>query len=357
MDQDTIGEGVMVTRKQLTLSDISHRKRLLVALFAVTAIIAVTFIYYRMKVHALSGLTFDQVDDDSLLQIKEILSGKEIDDNLDKFYSVEVRTLLFEHVKTEYTAVTTALKSIGIIIVFVKVCERLIRTMERGEMTEEQWIGVILTLAIPVVLIAEYDNVIKAVQVLGDTVYGMITASRQSLTGSTMNFIDSVIGKGFIFQKPTWTSWLDIDEYLADWTEQIILQLKAFSIGFTIHLVLEIATFFINLTVMTKVIINYASLALRFLFMPLAIANISSDGARSAGMRYIIRYVAVYIELASISLVVHIVFYCYIALMSGSIALTFGQCIVFYILLAPATKGALNASSRIIEQSLGADMH
>lgn len=347
----------MVIRKQLTLSDISHRKRLMVALFAVTAIIAVTVIYYKMRVHALSELTFDQVDDDSLIKIKSILSGKDIDDNLDKFYSVEVRTLLFEHVKKEYTAVTTALKSIGVIIVFVKAFERLIRTMERGEMTEEQWIGFLLTLTIPVVLIAEYDNVIKAVQTVGDAAYGMITSSRQSLKGSTMNFIDTVIGKGFVFQKPTWTSWLDIDEYLADWTEQIILQLKAFSIGFTINLVLEVATFFINLTIMTKVIINYASLALRFLFMPLAIANISSDGARSAGMRYIIKYVAVYIELASISLVVHIVFYCYIALMSGSIALTFGQCIVFYILLAPATKGALNSSTRIIEQSLDVDMH
>ena len=356
MDQDTIGDSVMFTRKQLTLSDISHRKRLFVALFAVTAIIAVTFIYYRMKVHALSGLTFDQVDDDSLIKIKAILSGKDIDDNLDKFYSVEVRTLLFEHVKTEYTAVTTALKSIGIIIVFVKVCEKLIRTMERGEMTEEQWIGVILTFAIPVVLIAEYDNVIKAVQMVGDTVYGMISASRQNLSGQTETFIESVVGTGF---KPEWPTFslLDIGGYLNESIDLIVKQMKAFAIGFSINFVLEVATFFVNLTVMTKVIINYASLALRFLFMPLAIANISSDGARSAGMRYIIRYVAVYIELASISLVVHIVFYCYIALMSGSIALTFGQCIVFYILLAPATKGALNASSRIIEQSLGADMH
>ena len=346
----------MPNAKELTLSDISHRKRLMVALFAVTAMIAVTFIYLRMRAHALGSITLDQVDDGCLQHIKEILSGKEIDDNLDKFYSVEVRTLLLDHVKKEYTAVTTALKSMGIIIVFIKVCERLIKSMERGEMTMEQWLGVILSLAIPVVFIAEYDTVIKAVQLAGDTFYEMITASRQNLTGSTKTFIDSVVGKGFVFERPTWTSWLNIDDYLSDWTEQIILQLKAYATGFTIQLVLEISTFFINLTVMNKVLINYASLALRFLFMPLAIANISSDGARSSGMRYIIKYVAVYIELASVSLVVHIVFFCYIALMSGSVALTFGQCIVFYILLAPATKGALNASTRIIDQALGADM-
>ena len=237
----------MPNAKELTLSDISHRKRLMVALFAVTAMIAVTFIYLRMRAHALGSITLDQVDDGCLQHIKEILSGKEIDDNLDKFYSVEVRTLLLDHVKKEYTAVTTALKSMGIIIVFVKVCERLIKSMERGEMTMEQWLGVILSLAIPVVFIAEYDTVIKAIQLAGDTFYEMITASRQNLTGSTKTFIDSVVGKGFVFERPTWTSWLNIDDYLSDWTEQIILQLKAYATGFTIQLVLEISTFFINL--------------------------------------------------------------------------------------------------------------
>ena len=117
-----------------SLSDISHKKRLMVALFALTAIVGVIFIYAKMRVQALSSLTFDQVDDANLLCIKELLSGQEIDENLDKFYSVEIRTILFDHIKTEYTAVTAALKSLGIILVFINMCEKLIKTMEKGEM-------------------------------------------------------------------------------------------------------------------------------------------------------------------------------------------------------------------------------
>ena len=339
-----------------TAGNISHRKRLIVALSALTAVLGVIFIYAGMRVRALGAITFDQVDDTNLQCIKELLSGKEIDENLDKFYSVEVRSVLFEHIKTEYSAVTTALKSLGIILVFVNMCEKLIKTMERGEMTEEQWLAVILTLAVPVVLISEYDVVINGLQQAGDTVYEMITASRQNLTGSTKDFINDLIGKGFVFQKPAWPGWTQAFEYLGQLIDEFVKWARAMILGFTIQVILEIATFFINLTVMTKVLINYASLALRFLFMPLAIANINKEGTRSAGMRYILKFIAVYIELASVSLVVHIVFFCYIALMSGTIALTFGQCILFYILLAPAMKGAMNASTKIIEQALGAGL-
>ena len=340
-----------------SLSDISHKKRLMVALFALTAIVGVIFIYAKMRVQALSSLTFDQVDDANLLCIKELLSGQEIDENLDKFYSVEIRTILFDHIKTEYTAVTAALKSLGIILVFINMCEKLIKTMEKGEMTEEQWLSIILTLVIPVVFISEYDKIVTGLQQAGDAIYGMITASRQSLTGSTKDYINDLIGTGYVYQKPAWPGWTEAFNWIAQCLEEIMKQARAMVIGFTIQIILEIATFFINLTVMNKVLINYASLALRFLFMPLAIANINKEGTRSAGMRYILKFIAMYIELAAVSLVVHIVFYCYIALMSGSIALTFGQCILFYILLAPAMKGAMNASTKIIEQALGASMH
>ena len=337
-----------------SLSDISHKKRLMVALFALTAIVGVIFIYAKMRVHALSSLTFDQVDDTNLQCIEELLSGQEIDENLDKFYSVEIRTILFDHIKTEYSAVTVALKSLGIILVFINMCEKLIKTMEKGEMTEEQWLSIILTLAVPVVFISEYDKIVTGLQQAGDTIYGMITASRQSLTGSTKDFINALIPEGF---KPEFPEWSLTNWPIKEFTEMLIKTIKAYVMGFTIQVILEIATFFINLSVMNKVLINYASLALRFIFMPLAIANINKEGTRSSGMRYILKFIAIYIELAAISLVVHIVFYCYIALMSGTIALTFGQCILFYILLAPAMKGAMNASTKIIEQALGASMH
>lgn len=337
-----------------SLSEISHKKRLMVAMFAFMAIMGVILIYAKMRVHAVSSITFDQVDDINLQCIKELLSGQEIDENLDKFYSVEIRSILFDHIKTEYSAVTAALKSLGIILVFINMCEKLIKTMERGEMTEEQWLSVILTLAVPVVFISEYDKIITGLQQMGDTIYGMITASRQNLTGSTKDFINALIPEGF---KPDFPDWSLTNWPVVETLEMLVKTIKAYVLGFTIQIILEIATFFINLTVMNKVLINYASLALRFLFMPLAIANINKEGTRSSGMRYMLKFIAMYMELAAISLVVHIVFYCYIALMSGSIALTFGQCLLFYILLAPAMKGAMNASTKIIEQAIGAGMH
>ena len=102
---------------------------------------------------------------------------------------------------------------------------------------------------------------------------------------------------------------------------------------------------------------NVVEIVLRHLMLPLAIANISHEGVRSAGVRYIKKYFGCFIKIGTIMVAIAAVFYVYrktlqLEICNVAVAGPFFK-VLFFFLLVPGTKQALKMTNEIVNDALG----
>ncbi len=291
-----------------------------------------------------SFVTADYVADFQVDFILDLSSGVFIKDIIEDFYASDVMEQLVDSITGQtqswMSGLTTALKAIATMIVVYHMVVMLLQELQRGDMTLESWLRILITFIVPAIAIAEFDVIIEVLSKSGQWIYQILnenviitTPARDSATGVPL---------------PGWPGITGIGE----WLVKVIEFLMAFFRGFVLTFAYLVINTIIIVMIMTGILMNYVEIILRHLFMPLAIANISHEGVRSVGVRYIKKYFGCFMKIATINVAVCALFYIYNLLLQIPDISGFEK-IIFFILLLPGTKKSLQMANEIISDALG----
>lgn len=323
----------------------SYKKRKIVAWITVLSIILciVLFIpkpaYADIMDDASDVVSAEYVADTWVDTVVELTNGEFIKGVIEKFYSSDVIDTIVNDItgqtKTWMVGLTAALKAIAILIVVYHMVVTLMKELQRGEMTLESWLRILITFLLPAIAIAEYDVIINVFAKSGQWIYGILNENMEIYT-DTSNTATGIPYPGFsIFDLGAFFEWL-----------------LAWIRGFILTIAYLIINFIIILMIMSGILTNFAEIVIRHMFMPIAFANISHEGVRSIGVRYIKKYLGCYMKIATIMVAVCALFYIY-SLMLSVPGVTEIEKVVFFILLVPGTKKSLQMTNEIISDALG----
>lgn len=330
----------------------SYKKRKIVSIVTVLCILLCFAAFIPRFAHADMD---DPVDEDTFVTadnvaecqvdfILDLTSGVFIKDIVEDFYASDVMENIINSVTGQtqswMSGLTTALKAIGTLIVVYYMVVMLLKELQRGEMTMESWMRILITFIIPAVAIAEFDIIIEVLAKSGQWIYQVLN---ENITITTPPR-DSAAGVPF----PEWPGIFSI----GDWLVGIVEWLVAFFRGLVLTLGYLIVNIIIIIMIMTGILTNYVEIILRHLFMPIALANISHEGVRSIGVRYIKKYFGCFMKIATIIVAVCAIFFVYNELLqipniSGL------EKILFFLLLVPGTKKSLQMTNEIISDAIG----
>ena len=105
------------------------------------------------------------------------------------------------------------------------------------------------------------------------------------------------------------------------------------------------------LTVMSGIMANYVEIILRHIFMPIAIANVSHEGVRSAGVRYIKKYLGCFAKLGAIMVSVSAIYYVY-GVISAATSMNWHK-VVFFIMIPAVAKQVLKMCGDVVNEAMG----
>lgn len=332
-----------------TLERDSYKKRVSVSMITIICILICTALLLPKFVHAdtIDDVINNFVDPEKVADfftkvIFNLQSGVYIKNLLDIFYSGNVTETIISSLENEtfVKSLKPAIKAIAMLIIVYHMLVSLMKELERGEMTIESWLRVLLAFVIPCVCIIEYDTMINVFSKTGMWMQQILYKN------SSLTFAAGSPPTGE--EVPTCSSIWDIGDYLAELVEYIFSIIK----GALLLIGYAIITINIILTIMSGIMSNFIEIVLRHLFMPLAIANISHEGARSAGVRYVRKYLGCYIKIGSIMVAVSAIFFVYNTLCSIPSVETWHKAI-FFVLILPVTKQSLKMCSEIISDAMG----
>ena len=328
----------------------SYRKRKIVSVVTVLAILLCIALFIPRFAHADESIdsdTFVTADGVAEVQVEFILdltSGIFIKDIIEDFYASDVMDQLVDNITGQkqswMSSLTTALKAIATMIIVYHMVVTLLKELQRGEMTLESWFRILITFIVPAIAIAEFDVIIEVLSKSGQWIYQILdenilitTPARDTASGVPLPSLPGI-----------WS--------ICDWLVDIVAWLIAFIRGMVLILAYLTINVVIIVMILTGILTNYIEIILRHLFMPLALANISHEGVRSAGVRYIKKYFGCFMKIATINVAVCALFYIYDLLLqipniSGL------EKILFFILLVPGTKKSLQMTNEIISDALG----
>ena len=332
-----------------TLERDSYKKRVSVSVITILCIFICTALLLPKFVHADTVdetlnkfVNPEEVADYFTKIIFNLQSGIYIKNLMDIFYSGDVTETIISSLENQsfVNTLKSAVKAIAMLLIVYHMLVSLMKELERGEMTIESWLRVLLAFVIPCVCIIEYDTMINVFSKTGMWMQ-QILYKNSSLTFAATNPPD---GKPV----PTCDDLWEIGTYLADLVDYIFRIIN----GALLFIGYAIITVNIILTIMSGIMSNFIEIVLRHLFMPLAIANISHEGARSAGVRYVRKYLGCYIKIGSIMVAVSAIFFVYNTLCSIPSADIWHKSL-FFVLILPVTKQSLKMCSEIISDALG----
>ncbi len=266
--------------------------------------------------------------------------------------------------QTFFVAGTAALKIIGGLICLISALSSMMKELEKGDMTMESWLRIMLSFVIPCILIMEYDFIIKALATIGLWIFnGVFGATIQNWQYNTNNgnpAVTTVTGVSLSSILTVSISQLFRGNVFATFLEQLLTYIIALIRG----IIYEMALMALNLGIVIMIISaafgSIIEIYIRHLFMPLAIANVSHEGVRSAGFRYIKKYFGCFLSLATLALSIMITFYIYSLLCVGTpstpgiftLGGNVGQ-VLSIILLFVAVRKATKMNTQIVQEALG----
>lgn len=345
--------------KELELE--SRKKRLIISWISVFSIVICLVISISTFVHAddWSGLIEaidqlcgpDAVTAEAAPLLGQLLSGSLITYGFEQFYSADIMTTIMDSVtgqtQTFMTSLTTVLKVIGTLLCLFHAITKMLEEMQRGEMTMESYLRVIIAFVIPLVIIIEYDYFLDAFMKIGIWLHQITQVDNTE----TVNAItDIYAGKGV--ERPSFP--LTVLGFVRMF-EDLFLYIIAFSHSAGVVMAAIIVNGIVLFMVLTGILSNYIEIILRHLFMPIALAHITHEGVRSPGVRYIKKYLGCFLKIATITVAVDSVFYVYNTVIStiDETQINSLQVWLFFILIAPVTKQALKMTNEIITDAMG----
>lgn len=342
---------VELNPRLLAIEKQSNRKRKLVSWLTIISIITCMFLLWPKPAHADDADSFlDPANcaDCFVDTIIDLTSGYFVKTTLEDYYNSGVVEQIVSDItgqtKSWMSSLTAALKAVATLLIIYHMIVTLLKELQRGEMTLESWLRILISFIIPAVIIAEFDVFIKAFASTGQWIYGILPESIQIEATQSAG---GVKGMEWPDWSDPWYKWYDFDIWVNDAVAYCLVYIKS--------LILVVAYFIVDCVIITMIIAaligTYIELVLRHLFMPLAIANISYEGARSAGVRYVKKYLGCYMRVAGIIVAVCAIFYIYNLLVTTAT----GQFekILYFLILVPGTKKAIQMTNEIITDALG----
>ena len=359
MPADNISAGFCDERKFFVerLESESYKKRKIIVAVALSLIVMCIIMYLKMVVFAAPAPAGSPTtpDDESLgfssfaewltEPIKTLLRGELIQGICSRYFNDDIRNIILR--LDIWNPIITFFKGIGILICFFNMMVKIIKTCEKGEMTSEQFIGVFLTLAIPCMLIFEYDKVVDAVSKVANYLFVEIMNHTQTVdltqTGLTATINDLVKANSVEF------SIFHIGDWLAGTTTGIITWLA-----------LTIANFIMGIQIISSIISLYMNIVIRYIYMPISIANVAEEGPRSTGMKYILKYIAAHAHVASIMLITQILMNTYVMLIAAfnteGQVIKLWELLFIWLCLPAALKSGISMSGEAIKEAFGVGM-
>ena len=280
-----------------------------------------------------------------------LMSAEPVDKIVSKFYKKSVVNKIVEGVTGDsepfMKLFSGALKSIAIFFVFIQVIVSTLKEVSRAELTLESALRIMIALCLPIVLILEYDTILKGVTGVGLQFHEMlrknITLDLTSLKGTKVSTGLYGIENESLFTKVIST--------IAHLYQNTIGYWSAFLRSLMVFLIALIVNLAIIITILSGIMSNYVEIGLRHIFMPIAIAFVAHDGMRSSGMRYIKRYLGCFIKIGAITAAVEIAFFIY-----GKILISKPNILeqwIFLLLLFPLVKQAIKMCNEVVTEALG----
>ena len=248
-----------------------------------------------------------------------------------------------------FDSISAALKSIALFMCFFYSLDNVLKEVNKGELTEESALRIFLYFIIPAILILNYNDVFLAFKTVGDWVIELMNKATVGV-----DFEETVadsVGTGVPVPTIDWSgnNIKAIARYIGDIFDYVTTSLIPTLLLILLYLVIDLIVVII---VCTNVINVYVELILRSLFMPLAIANVNHEGMRSAGFRYIKKFLGCFLKIGCIFITVNVAFYVYTTLLNLDGVNDLHR-MIFLIVLIPAVKTALKMVNQIIDDGLG----
>ena len=336
--------------------EISYKKRRQISIITFSCILLCLMAFLVMpaitRVHADNvgdgvGDFFGEIANPIADFINDLTNGEFIKSSIDVFYSTNIMETIINDISGEtqtfMTGFTAALKVVGVLICLLNAIVMTVKELERAEMTMESVLRILLAFVIPCVLIMEYDFIIKAFSKIGLWLYQTLSGSIDDMaTDSGQPFCRGIDKPEYHFGSIVFGS------YLSDLFNWLIALIK----GVILMIPLLIINYVIIIQILTGVLSCYVEIVLRHLFIPVAIANISHEGARSSGVRYIKKYFGCFMKVGAIMVAVSAVFYVWKQVIAIP-GLGLVEKLIFVILLIPLSKQALKMTNEIIDDALG----
>jgi hypothetical protein len=178
-------------------------------------------------------------------------------------------------------AVSNVCKTIATIIVVFNFALKLIQVVTRDSMVQDVWIRILMQYVLIAIICVYCDRIIVIFDNLGSLLYTSIKAklsitsiaSDESEITSTVDSLLTSIGEDASYLQLVITA--TILKFFF-WVAGICISIQCYSIGI--------------------------ELAVRKAFLPLAVADMSGEGERSGGFRYLKQYAATWLRMAAVVL-------------------------------------------------------
>ena len=279
--------------------------------------------------------------------IIDLQHGNFVKTSVDDFYSTGVVEQIIDDITGQtqswMSSLTAALKAIATLLVIYHMIVAMLKELQRGEMTMEAWLRILIAFIIPAVAIAELDFFLTAFSKIGQWIYGILSEAIVFTPGQEPH----VEGIKWIPWSDDYWGIFEFNKFLGYAIDYAFAWIK------TMFIVLAylIVDCIIIVMIFASLIGTYVELILRHLFMPIAIANISAEGPRSIGIRYIKKYLGCYMRIGAIMVAVCAIFYVYMLLLNAT-STTF-EAVIYFLILVPGTKKAIQMCNEIISDALG----
>ncbi len=248
------------------------------------------------------------------------LSTDFLDEVKSRFEEIEGKngnTGLLATIESQYGAnVRGTIANIAILIMGIMVLISIIQEAQRGEMTMEIWLKILITMAVGLWLIVSSGTILNAVNSLGNDIVTRISGSVSSSNGNTseitstsrVSFDDLTyfLGSEANARKVIEAAGESVSdgktydiEKLKEAAHEANIDTSVMVEGSTASFVagcLKLAPMILIAIMDGMVYMLAIQMLIRSIFLPLAIVDLSSEGIRGNGMRYIKRYLALYIQ-------------------------------------------------------------
>lgn len=351
-----VEEEIIMSLELKRIEQESHKKRCIISWITILCILLCIMIALPQFAYAADDAVDDSkaqttmdnfldlttVEKDYAEIIQYLQDGVFIKISVEQFFSGDVVKKIIDNLEglDFVSGLETALKGIAMFIIMYHLILSMVKELERGEMTMESWLRILIAFVIPCVCIMEYDRVMKAIGNLGIWL-------QDSLNHNATVDLAATKAPGGV-EPAEWKGWTKIGEYLSG----TLKYMWAYAKGTILFIPYAIVNFLIILAILNGVMSNYIEVVLRHLFLPFAIANISYEGVRSSGLRYIKKYLGCYIKIGCIMVIVDVVLYVYLQLRTLEASSAFHKT-MFFVLLYPVTKQALQMGNEIITDAIG----